>query len=370
MSRSARIGFVVVMFLVPAFAPGATLRAGGLSPPAGPVAPTMKTLDEVEARIPVNTLPGDSTASHVITQPGSYYLTGNIAGQPQLHGIVIEASDVTLDLNGFALVGSATQTREGIFVRGDRRNIVVRNGLVRDWRYGVRAWEGSNRAISATFDSLVIANNQLDGLQIGTDTLVRDSVIRDNGGAGVLCHGRNVRIERTSVLRNAALGVVLSDGGTLRDSEIIDNTGPGVMTGFALTRMSYAVNTVVQGNQGGGFRDVELIAIENCFVTRNHQSGVQVLWRTTIRNSDISHNHGNGVSVTGPYSENQTQIDNNIIAFNEGWGVHVGSVFNSVAVTRNAVHFNLNQIHLGGDNHGSSTDDSALAGGWQNLIQD
>src|SRR5690606_25957259 len=58
----------------------APVVAGPVNPPAGPVAPTHKTLTEVEPRIAVNAAntPGASGAMYVISQPGSYYLTGNI----------------------------------------------------------------------------------------------------------------------------------------------------------------------------------------------------------------------------------------------------------------------------------------------------
>ena len=52
--------------------------AGDLDPPPGAIMPTMKTLTEIEPRTPVQALPGSETALHVISQSGSYYLTGNI----------------------------------------------------------------------------------------------------------------------------------------------------------------------------------------------------------------------------------------------------------------------------------------------------
>ncbi|MDP1661323.1 MAG: hypothetical protein Q8L55_05350, partial [Phycisphaerales bacterium] len=111
--------------------------AGPLDPPAGPVAPTAKPLAEVEPRTAINATntPGDADSLFKITQPGSYYLTGNITGVVGKHGIEIVASGVTLDLNGFDLVGVAAMGAfDGVSVTlSSQRNIAVVNGSVRNW---------------------------------------------------------------------------------------------------------------------------------------------------------------------------------------------------------------------------------------------
>ncbi|MEE4639124.1 MAG: right-handed parallel beta-helix repeat-containing protein [Wenzhouxiangella sp.] len=77
--------FIVLMSLH-----GATLAQGALEPPAPP-GPTMKTLDQVEPRIPFS-------EAVTINEAGSYYLTNDISGS-----FTIQADNVTLDLNGFTI---------------------------------------------------------------------------------------------------------------------------------------------------------------------------------------------------------------------------------------------------------------------------
>src|SRR4029434_7246959 len=82
--------------------PHSAFCQGPLTPPGVP-APTMKTLDQIEARTP---LAGGSTPI-IVSQPGSYYLTGNVTISTTDHGITIAGvvKNVTIDLNGFTLAG-------------------------------------------------------------------------------------------------------------------------------------------------------------------------------------------------------------------------------------------------------------------------
>src|SRR3954454_9857343 len=107
------------------------LGQGVLTPPAGAPAPTMKTLDQIEPRKEVNATntPGNATNLFIINAPGSYYLSGDITGVAGKSGILINADSVTLDLNGFALIGGGSGT--GIAVTSLERNLTIRNGTVR-----------------------------------------------------------------------------------------------------------------------------------------------------------------------------------------------------------------------------------------------
>jgi hypothetical protein len=110
--------------------------AGPLDPPGGPVASSMKTLDDVEPRIPLNqsTAPGDADSLFKITEAGSYYLTGNIQGVASKHAIEIAVPSVTLDLAGFTMNG-APSSLDAIHVEpvGLPLLIEIRNGTISGW---------------------------------------------------------------------------------------------------------------------------------------------------------------------------------------------------------------------------------------------
>jgi hypothetical protein len=131
----------VVLPLIVVLAACAHALAGGLTPPGAPGS-TMKTLDEVEARIPVGplTTPGSAVAVYRITQPGSYYLTGDVGGGAGLSGIEIDSNNVTLDLNGYTIQGTGSTSLHGVFVQNYRVSVSIRNGVITNWgRNGVYA---------------------------------------------------------------------------------------------------------------------------------------------------------------------------------------------------------------------------------------
>ncbi len=82
-----------LLFAVRAFA------QGSLTPPGAP-APTFRTLSQVEPRTPISSIP------ITLTNGGSYYLTADLKQTNSAAGITLAASDITIDLNGFALIGT------------------------------------------------------------------------------------------------------------------------------------------------------------------------------------------------------------------------------------------------------------------------
>jgi parallel beta-helix repeat protein len=282
------------------------LAQGPLTPPGAP-APTMKTLDQVAPRIPVNstTTPGDATSVFKITQPGSYYLTGNITGVSGKNGIYVTAGNVTLDLMGFDLVGVAGSL-DGIHVDNLAAsvNYAVRNGSVRNW--------GG------------------DGIELNVQGKHRVSDIRvlNNGGNGILCNSGVV--DGCVAFGNGAFGVLAtsaivshttanSNGGTgikaaiITDCTASSNTGDGLdaSTG-AVTHCEASVNggagiigdfgTVVTGcsviaNTGNGITLDNGSIATDCYVRGNHAIGISATIGSRIAGCTSQKNDGAGIST-------------------------------------------------------------------------
>src|SRR5207247_5018841 len=96
------------------------------------------------------TAPPGSTGKNVITslpftisQPGSYVLNGNLTGVSGQNGINVTANNVTIDLQGFELVGVPGSFNGIAHTSGSVSGLTVRNGTIRNWgQLGISAGLG------------------------------------------------------------------------------------------------------------------------------------------------------------------------------------------------------------------------------------
>jgi hypothetical protein len=138
------------------------LAQGSLTPPGAP-APTMKSLDQIESRTPISSLP------YTISVPGSYYLTTNLT-TAATNGIVIFANGVTLDLNGYTIFSTAPDARyggAGILLSSGMGNITIRNGVIRGGvAYNAGLYSGSGFASGISFSGTAPANVRVSQISV------------------------------------------------------------------------------------------------------------------------------------------------------------------------------------------------------------
>ena len=285
--RSA--GTLSVLSLVAAMSGNAL--GGDLNPPSGTVAPTMKTLDQVESRTPI---PGGlNPAKFSITQPGSYYLTGN-----RLHtqghvgeSIQIMVSDVTIDLNGFAItVTNPSGAQYAISDRGDDGSagiagVVIRNGVISGSGY-------------------------------------------DDGGIN-LSYTNGARIENVTARGiTGGTGIYVGDGGL-----VIDSSATGCRTGFSGSRTTF-LRCAASDNNEIGFNLVHSSA-KDCVAINNTDYGFLLNYRATIDSCVAQENH-TGIYVAG----DGCRVDSNSVTGGR-WGIFLGGNAVNAIVTRNTVRQGL-----------------------------
>jgi parallel beta-helix repeat protein len=260
-------------------------QAGPLNPPSGPVASTPGP----EPRIAINAAntPGTGNATFRITQPGSYYLTANVQGAAGKSGIEIAASNVTIDLNGFALLGVAG-SGAGIVGSGVGTNIAICNGFIRDWgSMGINLTGHTQSRLN----NLNVTSCAANGMSVASRSLVRDCLAVFNGANGFAATS-DVTFDSCAALFNA-------------------------IDGFSVTTLARIAHCLSRGNDAFGIRAASngYSVITDNLVAENQLDGIRVFRGCIIARNDCAFNNTTGsagIRVTG----GDNRIEDNLCASN------------------------------------------------------
>ncbi|MFT3686652.1 MAG: hypothetical protein QM783_17325 [Phycisphaerales bacterium] len=256
-------------------------KAGPIDPPPGPVVPTGRTLDEIYSRIPnVGGADGripiaGNVGPILISNPGSYVLTGTIAGVSAANGIQISADHVTLDLNGYA-VSSGFNNGNGINVGSGFRGIRIRNGLINGFNTGVFL-------------------NGTPG-----DVIIEDLVIRDAKTSGIVSNNFNARgiVIRRCLIADTGSTTTASDP-ALTITGIAAPPSGMVIEDCTVSRLFF------NGTGTPGFRGIYV-----------NGGGLQIVRRCTVIGESTPLN-GVGISLA---SASAVRRDNTVIGFATAYG--------------------------------------------------
>jgi len=188
-----------------------------------------------------------------ITQPGSYYLTGNVSvGTAASSAIVISASNVTLDLNGFTISSSTPiGAGSGVFIDPPSRAVTVRNGRIQGatvysaptftdggFLGGVSAGASSNTGILV--EDLIVSSIYGTGIDLfagsNSGTTVRRCAVTVAAGAGILagtvenstadtCGTNGIDALRVLSCRGTSVGISITSSGIEGDDLVESSTG-------------------------------------------------------------------------------------------------------------------------------------------------
>ena len=317
-------GFCVLCVALLIVVPAATSRAGDPTPPPGPITGTMKTLTQVEPRTPLNSLPGDANTAILINEPGSYYLTGDIVVTGQKDGIRVSADHVSIDLNGYRLIGPGNLTSVGIVCNGSRINFTLRNGTLTGWGYASLNIGGFMR--HCLFEDLTLTNNPAGNLEQNDvdHSIFRNIRVKGSGEVGIAmgdnCVMSNCTIEGCHAGISGTFNCVVSDCTVMGAT----GTGIGLFGGGVIERC--AVRSCPAGlyvGSGGIIRDCSVTScavaiesggfarIQDCVIMGSTTVGVRILQRDHVVGVKIS-NSAIGIQST-PTTNVRNIIDGNII---------------------------------------------------------
>ena len=223
------------------------VNAGDLNPPPGPVAPTMKTLDQVEPRIPISSVP------YTISASGSYYLTGDLQVDPATpaDGITVQADNVTINLMGYSLVGpgSTSGTNYGIYMNA-RSNVEIRNGTVMAFGTDGIHEPDYNQGKGHRVISVRVLENGDRGMYLrGFGHLVKDCTVSDNAGGYGIYAGHGSTVTGNMAYNNQGTGIYADYGCTVTGNTAYKNQGS---IGIALHHACTVTGNTAYENQGAG----------------------------------------------------------------------------------------------------------------------
>ncbi len=316
--------------------------AGKLEPSAPP-GPTMKTLNEVEPRMAVQSLSGDANSLYVISQPGSYYLTGNITGEPNKCGIMIAANNVTLDLMGFSLIGVPVskdgicvqyrETDEPLPIEEVSFNFCIRNGTICNWGgNGIDAYDMFLLIDGGVVEGKVLVHSNSELLNVSIHgnvesgfcgrncyTHMEDVSFCNNGGSGVNAYDAYLTIEGIDAHKNNGHGLCV-DGNScchMEDVSFTYNGGNGMHILGMMTNVD-AYSTTSSHNGGNGMY-VNITGESYCHMEQvsfnsNDGNGVEILGMMTnvdAYSTTSGHNGGSGIIINGSGNLNQCTVVGN-----------------------------------------------------------
>jgi parallel beta-helix repeat protein len=235
-----------------------------------------------------NVTPGDTPGFPItISQPGSYRLSSNLTvPDGNTTAIQVTGNNVTIDLNGFSIIGPVVCTGEPV------------TSCSPSTASGVGILTSSNLIVTVT-------NGMVQGM-----------------GVGLSLSGPS-RVERVSAVQNNSFGILFqSSGNVVLNNTASFNGSAGIQS---LIASSVIVGNVVIGNRGTGMSVSG--AISGNVAIQNGSSGIQ--GNGTIRGNDVVANGTTGISVTCP-----TAILDNRSAFNPG--ANISTTFTGCVLGNNA----------------------------------
>ena len=151
-----------------------------------------------------------------INASGSYRLTGNLTvSSTTADAIDVNVGNVTIDLNGFSIIGPGSSTSGGNGIFGGNGALTVENGSITGFSNGVEtSTNGIVRNVQANANKIGIAGDNA--------TLISSDTVSSNTSFGIQCFGQGRLITGNTLFGN---------GTAISASSSFTGYGGNVLTG-------------------------------------------------------------------------------------------------------------------------------------------
>ena len=229
----------------------------------------MKSLDQIASTgiaLTATNAPGDANHHFIISQPGSYYLTGNLA-VTRVNGMRVTVPGVTIDLNGFEISRSSGTGGDGINIQPAAHRCVVKNGSVNGFAQGINAISVSARG--CLFRNLTVGNCTNYGLRAGLGAVLDSCRVHDCSGTAGIATGDGATLTNCTSQNNSATNAIQTGtGSVLTGCTVSGNTGQNGISageGSSLNNCTAAANTLT----GSALATADGSPLNNCVVEGN-----------------------------------------------------------------------------------------------------
>jgi len=269
--------------------------------------------------------------------------------------------NVTLDLNGYSLVGVTSNSLDGIRPSGDHESIIIRNGHIRGW-----GGKGIASSILEDFEpvflrrclcqDIIAQDNKGGGIDVVVGSVIR-CLSRNNGEFGITL-GIGLCVDSVSEWNQGA-GILCGERTTVVHCISYNNTGVGISCGNRNT----IIGCTISMNSGGGL-DASATLIRDCTINYNTGYGVRITFQCMIEGCNIGNTTGPGVAGAQLGQDGKSRIVGNHF-YDNTVGI---SLTNNPGncIYQNTLRNDVN-LDVGAGNSAPVSNDPAIAGPWHNI---
>jgi hypothetical protein len=212
----------------------------------------------------------DSCATLEAQSNSSFVLVNNIFSSGQ-DCLVVNSSNITINLNGFSIVGSGSGT--GIVATSPVEGVTVRNGFVKGFALGISLGGPGNLV-----EEVHVDNNTDTGMFLGTNSLVYHVIAQGNFNNGI----------------------IVTTAGTIKDSVLRFNGDNPTSVGLSAGPGSTVTGNTISGSIGTGlFASLGSTVIGNSVSDSNPGVGMSILCPSNVKNNTATANTSANLVLTG-----------------------------------------------------------------------
>lgn len=253
-----------------------------------------------------------SSLPYYVTNPGTYRLEKDLAGQPDGYGIFIHTNNVVLNLNGKELRGGP-RSGTAIIISKSVSNVVVFNGKIAEWGFNAI---NAPYALHGVFSNLTVISNTM-GVAVGSHHALVNCDILFNVALGLSGQDR-IMLTNCRAIGNADNGFTIGIGSVLDNCEAHSNR----INGFYGTQNPTFINCKAYGNSRSGYLGGPSTIATQCEAIGNKYEGMELASGALVRYCLAQSNLNNGIHVFG----HSTVVSNKVIG-NKRDGIRM--VFNN-----------------------------------------